>query len=99
MLGTMSQPMKSAEDRRRDFERHRRSMTTLRWAMIAVGVVGGALLFLAGAQVIGAIIAALAIVRGVLFLSMSRKREAWIRDNGVGAGGRRPMRGPGRESS
>ena len=98
MLDTMNQPMKSAEDRRRDFERHRRSKNTLRGVMIAVGVVGGVLLFLAGAHLIGAIIAVLAIVRGVLFLSMSRKREAWIRDNGWG-GGRRSPRGPSRPST
>ena len=49
-----------------DLRRRRRTMRTVRWVMVSVGLVGGLLLMAAGATLAGAIIGGLAVARGVV---------------------------------
>jgi hypothetical protein len=58
---------------REDLRRRRRNLRTLRWVMVGIGLVGGLLLMAAGATLTGAIIAGLAVARGVVLLVTSRQ--------------------------
>lgn len=56
-----------------DLRRRRRSMRTMRWAMVGIGLVGGLLLVAVGATLVGAIVAGMAVARGVVLLVMTRR--------------------------
>jgi len=56
-----------------DLQRRRRTMRTMRWVMVGIGLVGGLLLMAVGATLTGAIIAGLAVARGVVLLIMTRR--------------------------
>ena len=56
-----------------DMRRRRHAMRTMRWVMVGIGLVGGLLLIAVGATLVGAIIAGMAVARGVVMLVMTRK--------------------------
>jgi len=58
-----------------DLRRRRRTMRTVRWVMVGVGVVAGAVLIVAGATLVGVVIAGLAVMRGVVMLTIGRQMQ------------------------
>ena len=68
--GQPSGPRAAAWD---DLRRRRRTMRTMRWVMVGIGLIGGLLLMAAGATLTGAIVAGLAVARGVVLLVMTHR--------------------------
>ncbi|MGZ4728606.1 MAG: hypothetical protein ACXWB2_12865 [Acidimicrobiales bacterium] len=68
-----------------DLRRRRRTMRTTRWAMIGLGLLAGLGLIAAGATLAGSVIAGLALVRGLVMLTMGRRMQR----RAPGAGRRR----------